>query len=321
MKRKYLLLLLVTVLLLGCTSSLEKKKVDIGLEEKDDIQLVENKSIPLEKTSDINDIVVNKQFIFLSDSQNKLVHLLNKDNYKIIKTLSAKSFNMDLFTPSGLFATDDMLYMLDNVHKQIIQYNLNDDTHKIIQLSKLDTIMLNTFMSITIVNKKIFLSLSANKNEANCIYEVEENGQLKKVVKGFIGYLNTVDNSLVATNAYYHKQDKEGTHITTGDSRVMLVNDKNQVTAYQLDSKVAPYKMYQLGNFMITSSLGTASIIKYDIKNNTSKVIYSMKHTGVEDAQIGMLAVDKDNTVYLIDNSNHKLMKLVYSDAKYLDEY
>ncbi|WP_446455540.1 hypothetical protein [Tuanshanicoccus yangjingiae] len=295
--------------------------MDIGLEEDNDIQLVQSETVQLEENSMIQDIVINKQFIFLNDSANNIVHILDKTDYKVIKTLSAQNLNEDLWIPSSLYVSEETLYILDNKQKQIILYNLKDDTYNKIQLNNLDSVMLNTFMSLTVIDEKIYLSVSANNNEANCIYEVATSGQLKKIANNFIGYVTNIDNGLVATNAYFHSQDKEGIHITTGDSKILFINEKNQVTSYQLNDKIAPFKLYKLGDFMITSSLGTASVIKYDINNRTSKVIYSMNYTSVENAYIGMLAVDADNSVYLIDNSNHTLMKLVYHDEKHLYEY
>ncbi|MFK8243958.1 MULTISPECIES: hypothetical protein [unclassified Facklamia] len=320
MLKKLAVLIFSCLFLVSCTG-LKERKVDIGLEEDNDIQLVQSESVQLEENSMIQDIVINKQFIFLNDSANNIVQILDKTDYKVIKTLSAQNLNENLWIPSSLYVSEDTLYILDNKQKQIILYNLKDDTYDKIQLNNLDSVMLNTFMSLTVIDEKMYVSLSANNNEANCIYEVATSGQLKKIVNNFIGYVTSIDNSLVATNAYFHSQDKDGIHITTGDSKMIFINEKNQVTSYQLNDKIAPFKLYKLGDFMITSSLGTASIIKYDINNRTSKVIYSMNYTSVENAYIGMLAVDVDNSVYLIDNSNHTLMKLVYHDEKHLYEY
>lgn len=318
MKKTGLIILSCIMLLLSCQKTTQ---IPIDLAEHSDIQLIEKETLTLDNNSHIHDIISDDTHLYLSDSANQLIYIYDKNNFSLTDTLSSNTFELDHFTPTGLALHNQHLYILDSSNRLIITYHLTEKSTEKILIPDLENALLNDLMSIALFNDKIYLSVSSNHKKENNIYELSSNGQLKTITKSFIGYLNAESNYLLATNAYALTETKQSSDITTDEARLIFLDQDLSPTHYTLDAKVAPYKLYSLGDFWITSSLGATSIIKYDLANQTSKIIYTMEHSTIDDAFIGMLTTDKQHNIYLVNNSNHTVVKLVYSDETYLFEY
>ncbi len=320
MIRKIVTVLWILLVLFGCDTSSNQKNIDISLQDDVDIQLSPRTLYEFDDDALVNDVAVYRNNFYLIDAVNNKVYVLDK-NTKAIETLIAQDFGLPYFNPTGLTLSEPFLYILDSANQQIIKWNLENQSRHVTEIKGLDSAMLSSLMSLAVFDNNMYLSVMANNKKANNIYKISPDGTLNSIMTSFIGYLNIIEDRIYATNSYFLTEGNGVYEISTGESSIISLKSDVSQEEYVLDSKIAPFKLIKLGDYYLTSSLGTASIIKYDLDYKKSKVIFSLTDSEIDEASIGMLIMDQDNTLYLIDNSNHRVIELEYDDERYMVEY
>lgn len=310
---KFILSLLMIFLITGCRK--KEFSPDIILEEKTDIQLIEANRYFLPEHSNMTDIISYKNQLILSDYENQKITFMDL-NGNVMKEITSEIIGLESFEPTALSCQDNQLYILDNFTKRIIVYDLDSENYEIIKIPQLENVAISSFLSIANLNDKIFISFSVYHDSMNNLYEVNQKGEISKKLNSFMGYLNVVDEKLYATKAFIFEQEDKYFNISNKEATIYLFDSNNQLLEYKLESQLAPHKLHQWNENFISSCLGIAGIVQFDLVNQQSKIIYLLPYEDISSVKIGELAIGSNHHIYLLDKGNNQLIELVQDDSK-----
>ena len=307
--KKYTLLLLM-MFVIGCNQKTENHHVDMPLSDNNILYSLKD-TVSLKNFGKISDLSLWNDSLILTDEIKGTVNIFDPNS----KMFSEIDLESEQVIPTGLYINNDLLYILDSGNRQIISYDLVKQKINYIPINELDKANINSILGITVIDQKIYLSFSANDEQYNKLFRLEDDGKLTPILDDFIGYVTSYDKKILASNAYYYQKQDGAFSITTGSSSVSLIDPQTkEAETINLDSKLAPQKLHKLDNKFLAACFGNASIVSFDFIKKQAEVVFEMPHESVGDALIGPMTISEDGTIYLVNNSEGSILKLVKHD-------
>ena len=226
-------------------------------------------------------IVFLDDFIYATDKEEGTIVVLDREG-----NFQNQSSADDLFLiePTIIKTDGKLLYVIDSGINQLKIVTKNFELLKSINLPVLFPGF--NYWDLEIIDKKIYLSSNLLLEEYAAIYELDENGTVHKISKGFIGYLSNFSGELMAANSleYFKGENENGLEEEGGKSgknSLFKVTDYELKLEFEYLSKYMPLDFLLVNDFIYVFSGAYKNLDKYTTDGQYVETLLQLVYTDI----------------------------------------